>query len=165
MPHPRQWAAPFLWMGCAGSPITADTLDPDWKREVGWPEATEEATSTAIVTDPTAITGELGIEFYGGECMVRWTLDGERTTCDDCVFAFETAFDLVEDTCGGTSSLTATVSLNRSYLYVNYSRIAPYEQVGNTISFDTRSGSGGSTGYYDDYYAFEYYGQFQLLDR
>ncbi|MBO86212.1 MAG: hypothetical protein CL927_12710 [Deltaproteobacteria bacterium] len=163
----------LLILGCEPDPITADTLDKDWVDAIGWPEEASDAAPTAIITDPGAISGELSALLYGSECAVTWSVDGERTTCRDCEFAFDVLLDVVADPCGAGSAVAVTLSLGSGSVYVNDYRLASYDRIGNTITFNSLEDSGDTPepyyyGYYDDYYYSspnDYYGRLTLLAR
>ena len=51
----------LLFLGCASEPITAEVLDPGWKRDVGWPanEAGSDGTPPTITAFSRLLTQPL----------------------------------------------------------------------------------------------------------
>jgi hypothetical protein len=159
----------IVFFGCGTAPITADTLDKDWVDAIGWPADETGEEGTTIITDPTGIRGELTADLSSAGCLVTWAIDGERTTCRDCEFAFDAALSVLEDTCGISSAANVLLTLNAGAVYVEYNRLAAYERIGNTITFDSLAESTGTPepyyyGYYEYYYSFSYYGTLVLED-
>lgn len=156
-------------IGCGPEPITADTLDKDWTEAIGWPSGDTDQTGTALITDPTGISGDMGATLYGGECVVIWSVAGDRTTCDDCTFAFDVDLEVLEDRCGVAGPVSVTMSLNGGAVYIEYTRLAEYLRTGNTITFDSLEEDYGAPApepYYDYYYYYStntYYGTLRLL--
>ena len=166
--HPRI-ALTVCALGCGPEPITADTLDKDWTDTIGWPAGDIDQTESQVITDPTGISGDMGATLYGGECVVIWSVAGDRTTCADCTFAFDVDLEVLEDRCGLAGPVSVTMSLNRGAVYIEYTRLAEYVRTGNTITFDSLDDSYGAPApepYYDyDYYSSTntYYGTLRLL--
>lgn len=157
--------------GCGVAPITADTLDNGWKEQIGWPEAAAEGTEPVIITDPGAISGEYSSTLYGGECVVTWSMQGERSDCSGCDFAFYVEMQPIEDDCGAGYTTRGTFMLSRGYVYFDYRRLTPYDLSGNTLTWDSRADDTGDDepyGYYEyyyDYYGNDYYGLATFLAR
>ena len=171
MPSPLAPLLALLFLGCASEPITAEVLDPGWKRDVGWPanDAGSDGTPPTI-TDPSGAVGALTASLSDRDCIVAWSLEGNRTSCRDCAFAFDIELEVVEDTCGMGASLSGTLELGNGAVYISYARLATYERVGNTITFDSREDDADEPEPYydDDYYSpysIEYYGTLTLLAR
>ena len=128
----------LLFMGCDREPITADQLDPSWKNDVGWPAESMGDATTPTITDPSGTAGEITASLYDGDCMVTWSLEGDRTSCRDCEFAFDIDMVVTEDTCGMGANFSGTLELGNGAVYISYARLSSYERVGNTIVFDSR---------------------------
>ena len=153
----------LVFAGCASEPITAELLDPGWKNDVGWPADTMEEGTATLITDPSGTVGALTATLYDGDCIVAWSLVGDRTTCRDCEFAFDVEMEVVEDTCGMGTSFRGTLEVGNGAIYISYSRLASYERVGNTLTFDSREDdSDVPEPYYDPYYYGDYYSPYSI---
>jgi hypothetical protein len=160
----------LFFVGCGNEPITADLLDPDWKNDAGWPVASTGDTTPSTITDPSGTVGELTASLSDDDCIVTWSVDGDRTSCSDCEFAFDILMEVVEDTCGMGSTFRGTLEIGHGAVYFLDTRLASYERIGNAIVFDSREDGSDSTepyDYYDDYYygpsSVAYYGTLNLL--
>jgi hypothetical protein len=141
--------------GCGIDPITADTLDANWKEAYGWPEYDPNATTT-IVTDPSAIAGEFSMDYYG-ECTTTWEMAGTRSDCRSCDYAFSVELNVTDDSCGWGGRMSGTFMVNYGYAYFNYTRLGYVNVSGNTLSWDGREDS-PYPDYYGEYYYYDYYG-------
>lgn len=147
--------------GCVEDAPSADGLDAGWKEDIGWPEADPNAAASVQVTDPGRMAGTFTIELYGGECRTTWTMDGTRTDCRDCDYAFQVELDPVDDGCG-YGRWDAQMQVANGFIYLNYNRMASVEVIGNVLTWDSRDGDDEPYGY-DGYYGEYYYGYYSTV--
>jgi len=135
----------------------SDDLDKSWKEDIAAnhiPSGEGTDFTGVPVEDPTGIEGTYSILTDGGDCLVRYDLDGVRADCSSCDYAFEVELDVSLDNCGmgDDDNWTTRFEFRRDRLYVNERYVASFTVDGAWVEW---SGS-GYTGYYDYYYY--YYG-------
>ena len=142
----------------AGPP--SDDLDKSWMEDIAAnhvPTGDGSEFAGAPVEDPTGIEGLYQLSYDDGACIVRYDMEGTRTECSGCDYAFDVNFELSLDDCSmGVATSSSRLEFRRDRLYVDGMYVAAFTVDGPHVDW-YGSGSYGGYDYYGYYYD-EYYG-------
>ncbi len=158
---------------CGNDVVVADEVDSNWKDDVWADNGDAEApTTTPGISDPQTIDGTISVYIDSVGCLLSFHMQGERTDCRDCDYAFWVDLDVADDGCGlGSSGVSGMFMLRNEHVYFEYFDWGPATLSGPLLEWDNSlEDSPTEPYYYGDYYydyyrtSYHYYGSAILAD-